>query len=109
MTYCEDAPCCGCCTPTALGWHDEPDYDSFYDRDDYDNDPLDPSECDHTGGNYSYSQDVRDTTVNCDDCDTTGHRYYVMGEQREVFPDTKITGEFYEGGEDRHLDGSYES
>ena len=46
MTYCEDAPCCGCCGTNLYGvrqdsLYTEPDQDDFYDQD-YDEDVCDP-------------------------------------------------------------------
>lgn len=105
MSYCEDAPCCGCCGTNLYGVSESSYYDE-YDAPDYDDEPLDPSECDHTAGNYD-DIDPLAGTVTCADCYTDGVSYTIMGEDRYSFPDTKINYE-YEGGEDRHLDGSYE-
>lgn len=107
MTYCEDAPCCGCCTPRALGWYDEPDYDAYYDNYDDRDDYLDPADCKHDQGDYN-DIDVLAGTVTCAYCETDGVAFSIMGEDVYRFPVTHDTS-VWEGGEDRHLDGSYES
>jgi hypothetical protein len=117
---CEDAPCCGCCGTGVYGRNDgygysEPDYD-FYDREDADpDDLLDPSECSHGNGDYSLAERLGmdadgcalANSFHCYDCDTEGTVIYIMGAEKIIFPVTE--SDTYEGGEDRHLDGSYEA
>ena len=110
MTYCEDAPCCGCCGTDLYGNNESRGYDEpgeYDDYDDRDEDETDPADCDH--GDYSWSE--REGIAQCDLCFTDGVCFAIMGEFVVRFPVTKVTYDLggYEGGEDRHLDGSYES
>ena len=50
MTYCEDAPCCGCCGTNLYGsnesrpYDDAPDVDDFYDREEDESEDEDDDE-----------------------------------------------------------------
>ena len=111
MTYCEDAPCCGCCGTNIYGQYqgdqgyDSDPYDEYQhdDRDEY----VDPADCKHDQGDYD-DIDVLAGTVTCAYCETEGVSFSIMGEAVYRFPTTHDQTA-YEGGEDRHLDGSYES
>jgi hypothetical protein len=106
MSYCEDAPCCGCCGTGVWGNNNPEPMDShewFGDDEDYygDDDYADPSTCTHDN-NLSNICPLAGT-VTCDDCDTDGVCFSIMGENVYRFPVT-VSDDY--GNEDAAMESS---